>query len=75
MRRKTAVEEWQKTILADMIETLTGAIYLDTDAGSSVVTQIIEAWIEPGLETVKTEKSAKKTKKRRSVIVFLIPDM
>ena len=53
----------EETILADTMEALIGAIFLDSDAGMGVVKQCIEAWFEPELKRVKKEELAEKTKK------------
>jgi len=53
----------EETILADTMEALIGAIFLDSDAGMGVVKQCIEAWFEPELRRVKKEDIAEKTKK------------
>jgi len=39
----------EETILADTIEAITGAIFLDSDAGFGVVKQCIGSWFEPEL--------------------------
>jgi ribonuclease-3 len=54
----------EETILADTLEALIGAIFLDSDAGMGVVKQCIEAWFEPELKRVKKEDRIDKTKKR-----------
>jgi len=54
----------EETILADTMEALIGAIFLDSDAGMGVVKQCIGAWFEPELKRVKKEEPAEKTKKR-----------
>ncbi|MGB7789532.1 ribonuclease III domain-containing protein [Methanoregula sp.] len=54
----------EETILADTMEALIGAIFLDSDAALGVVKQCIEAWFEPELKRVKKEIIVEKTKKR-----------
>lgn len=54
----------EETILADTMEALIGAIYLDSDAGLGVVKQCIESWFEPELKRVKKEERVKKIPKR-----------
>jgi ribonuclease III len=49
----------EDTILADTLEALMGAIFLDSDAGFGVVKQCIGTWFEPELKRVKKEKSAR----------------
>jgi ribonuclease-3 len=54
---------WQsgeETILADTMEAIIGAIFLDSDAGLGVVRQCIGAWFEPELALVRRENSPKK---------------
>jgi ribonuclease-3 len=46
----------EETILADTVEALIGAIFLDSDASFGVVKQIIGEWFEPELRRVKKEK-------------------
>jgi ribonuclease-3 len=48
----------EDTILADTLEALIGAIFLDSDTGFGVVKQCIGTWFEPELKRVKKEKSA-----------------
>jgi ribonuclease-3 len=54
----------EETILADTLEALIGAIFLDSDAGLGVVKQCIEAWFEPELDRVKKDVIVGKTTKR-----------
>jgi ribonuclease III len=54
----------EETILADTLEALIGAIFLDSDAGFGVVKQCIGAWFEPELKKVKKESAVEKTKKQ-----------
>jgi ribonuclease III len=54
----------EETILADTMEALIGAIFLDSDAGLGVVKQCIEIWFEPELKRVKKEDLKEKKKKR-----------
>jgi ribonuclease-3 len=54
----------EETILADTMEALIGAIFLDSDAGLGVVKQCIEIWFEPELNRVKKEDIKEKKKKR-----------
>jgi len=49
----------EETILADTVEALIGAIYLDSDAGLGVVRQCIGAWFEPELARVRREDPPK----------------
>ena len=43
----------EETILADTVEALIGAIFLDSDAGFGVVKQCIGLWFEPELKKIK----------------------
>jgi len=43
----------EETILADTVEALIGAIFLDSDAGFGVVKQCIGLWFEPEMKKVK----------------------
>lgn len=43
----------EETILADTVEALIGAIFLDSDAGFGIVKQCIGHWFEPELKKVK----------------------
>jgi len=45
----------EETILADTIEAIIGAIFLDSDAGFGVVKQCIGSWVEPELEHEKNQ--------------------
>jgi len=45
----------EDTILADTMEALIGAIFLDSDAGFGVVRQCIGTWFEPELARIKKE--------------------
>ena len=54
----------EETILADTMEAIIGAIFLDSDAGLGVVKQCIEARFEPELKRVKKEDSIVKPTKR-----------
>ena len=54
----------EETILADTLEALIGAIFLDSDAGLGVVKQCIGVWFEPELKMVKKENISEKTKTR-----------
>ena len=42
----------EETILADTVEALIGAIFLDSDAGFGVVKQCIGLWFEPELKKI-----------------------
>jgi len=53
----------EETILADTIEALIGAIFLDSDAGLSVVRQCIGIWFEPELSRIRCDDTRKKKKK------------
>jgi ribonuclease III len=53
----------EETILADTMEALIGAIFLDSDVGLGVVKQCIEAWFEPELKRVKKEDNIVKPTK------------
>ena len=55
----------EDTILADTLEALIGAIFLDSDAGFGVVKQCIGTWFEPELKRVKKEKFIKEKTKGR----------
>jgi len=46
----------EDTILADTMEALIGAIYLDSDASLGVVRQCIGAWFEPELARVRRDE-------------------
>lgn len=50
----------EETILADTMEAIIGAIYLDSDAGLGVVRQCISTWFEPELARIKKEPRPKK---------------
>lgn len=50
----------EDTILADTLEALIAAIFLDSDAGFGVVKQCIGSWFEPELKRVKKETGKKK---------------
>ncbi len=57
---------WQsgeETILADTMEAIIGAIFLDSDAGLGVVRQCIGTWFEPELAQIKREEPPKKKAK------------
>jgi ribonuclease-3 len=43
----------EETILADTVEALIGAIFLDSDTGLGVVKQCIGLWFEPELKKIK----------------------
>jgi len=65
---KSLWRDGEEKILADTLEALIGAIFLDSDAGFGVVKQCIGTWFEPELKRVKKEKAViEKTK------VLLIP--
>ncbi|MFA5266565.1 MAG: ribonuclease III domain-containing protein [Methanoregula sp.] len=53
----------EEKILADTLEALIGAIFLDSDAGFGVVKQCIGTWFEPELKRVKKEKPAREKTK------------
>ncbi|HNX18025.1 MAG TPA: ribonuclease III domain-containing protein [Methanoregula sp.] len=55
----------EDTILADTVEAIIGAIYLDSDAGLGVVRQCIGKWFEPELSRIKKDEIPKKKIKRR----------
>jgi ribonuclease-3 len=60
---KSLWRDGEEKILADTLEALIGAIFLDSDAGFGVVKQCIGTWFEPELKRVKKEKVAiEKTK-------------
>jgi ribonuclease-3 len=50
----------EETILADTVEALIGAIFLDSDAGFGVVKQCIGKWFESELKKPRPTKHAKK---------------
>jgi ribonuclease-3 len=50
----------EETILADTIEAIIGAIFLDSDAGLGVVRQCVGIWFEPELEKIRLESAPKK---------------
>ena len=50
----------EETILADTMEAIIGAIFLDSDAGLGVVRQCIGTWFEPELSQIKKEEPPKK---------------
>jgi ribonuclease-3 len=54
--KKGLWRDGEDKILADTLEALIGAIFLDSDAGFGVVKQCIGAWFEPELKRVKKEK-------------------
>ncbi len=54
---------WQsgeETLLADTIEAIIGAIFLDSDAGFGVVRQCIGTWFEPELAQIRLKETPKK---------------
>lgn len=51
----------EETILADTVEALIGAIFLDSDAGFGVVKQCIGLWFEPELKKIKKGAAPLKT--------------
>ncbi len=53
----------EDTILADTMEAIIGAIFLDSDAGLGVVRQCIGIWFEPELARIKKEEPPKKVVK------------
>jgi ribonuclease-3 len=55
---KSLWRDSEEKILADTLEALIGAIFLDSDAGFGVVKQCIGTWFEPELKRVKKEKAA-----------------
>ncbi|MFA5254596.1 MAG: ribonuclease III domain-containing protein [Methanoregula sp.] len=50
----------EDTIIADTMEAIIGAIFLDSDAGLGVVRQCIGAWLEPELTRIRREELPKK---------------
>ena len=50
----------EESILADTIEAIIGAIFLDSDAGLGVVRQCVGIWFEPELEKIRLESAPKK---------------
>src|SRR5208282_959143 len=50
----------EETILADTIEAIIGAIFLDSDAGLGVVRQRIGIWFEHELDQIRLENDPKK---------------
>ena len=63
------IESGEETILADTLEALTGAIFLDSDAGFGVVRQCMGKWFEPELNVLrhdgKRTEPAKKTGQKK----------
>jgi dsRNA-specific ribonuclease len=53
----------EDTILADTIEAIIGAIFLDSDAGLGVVRQCIGTWFGPELDRVRRDELPKKKEK------------
>ncbi|MGA9029952.1 MAG: ribonuclease III domain-containing protein, partial [Methanoregula sp.] len=53
----------EEKILADTMEAIIGAIFLDSDACLGVVRQCIGAWFEPELAQVRREDSPKRKAK------------
>ena len=47
----------EETILADTMEAIIGAIYLDSDAGLGIVRQCIGSWFEPELARVRRDET------------------
>ena len=60
----------EEKILADTMEALIGAIFLDSDAGFGVVKQCIGTWFEPELKRVKKEKV---TQEKPNVLISYRP--
>jgi len=50
---KELMRHGEETILADTVEALIGAIFLDSDAGFGIVKQCIGLWFEPELKKIK----------------------
>ena len=50
----------EEAILADTVEALIGAIFLDSDASFGVVKQVIGQWFEPDLKRVQKKKPVEK---------------
>ena len=50
----------EDTIIADTMEAIIGAIFLDSDAGLGVVRQCIGTWLEPELSRIRRDDLAKK---------------
>ena len=50
---KELMRHGEETILADTVEALIGAIFLDSDQGFGVVTQCIGVWLAPELTKIK----------------------
>lgn len=57
--KKSLWQDGEDKILADTLEALIGAIFLDSEAGFGVIKQCIGTWFEPELKRVKKEKSAR----------------
>ena len=57
----------EETILADTLEALIGAIYLDSDAGLGVVRQCIGKWFEPELKKSGKSTGDQKVPARKTV--------
>jgi len=55
----------EESILADTVEALIGAIYLDSDTGLGVVRQCIVTWFGPDLARVRQEDSPQKNVRSR----------
>ena len=58
----------EEAILADTVEALIGAIFLDSDASFGVVKQVIGQWFEPDLRKVHKKKTVEK-----NVVMPIIP--
>jgi len=57
---KTLWESGEERILADTVEALIGAIFLDSDTSFGVVRQCIGKWFEPELDRILNEDYANK---------------
>ena len=60
----------EETILADTIEAIIGAIFLDSDAGLGVVRQCIGIWFEPEAQPDPAGKRPEKESKKFPLFVF-----
>ena len=59
------VKSGEETILADTIEALIGAIFLDSDAGFGIVRQCIATWFAPELEKPQRVAAAPKKPEKK----------
>lgn len=71
------IDSGEDTILADTLEALTGAIFLDSDADFGVVSQCIGKWFEPELHELRhndrNAKAGQKTRRKKEAGSRMLP--